>query len=326
MGLYGPFTAVAGTMQKCQLSGDADAIYVRNTSIYDLAISFRASQPVQVANFGGGDWYTIVPAGDRVGIRVPDGIYGGSGFPGWVWVVPMTSTGSMPVPGVIAGTSSFWIETYEDANYLPPDYASPQFQNLASQPRVVTMEPTGIQTFANVWDQTAGGGALDLFPPMWANNLIPPGFTQGAGQPTDFILAVYCDYLYLLAENAGSATRRCQLQFVTKTGGGAVVDTVVIAQGDVSNGTVTAGNVAIPWQMQRRRGKTIKPSASAVTGSFRLALIAGAALNSVSYDISADIDWWNQQLIPYVGGGEAGRVDMQTQYNPGTGLLTPQLY
>ncbi len=139
MGLYGPFTAVAGTMQQCSLDGDAQGIYIRNTSIYDLAIAFKSGQPVNVTSFGGGDWTTIIPAGDRAGIRIPTGIYGASGFPGYVWVLPINNTGSFALTGTSSSNAQFWIETYPDANYLPPDYASAQFINAASQQRVLSV-------------------------------------------------------------------------------------------------------------------------------------------------------------------------------------------
>lgn len=139
MGLYGPFTATVNTVQQCNISADAQGVYIVNTSRYDLAVAFQAGQPVNTTNFGGPPWYVVVPAGDRMGVQIPLAVYGASGFPGYVWVLPVDGTTSYATTGTTSNNDNFYLESFADVAQMPADYASAQFSNAASQQRVVTV-------------------------------------------------------------------------------------------------------------------------------------------------------------------------------------------
>lgn len=159
MGLYGPFTATAGTVQRCDVDSDAGGLYFLNTCRFDLMIAFGASQPPNSTSFGGPPYYATVPAGDRRGIRIPSGIYGGAGFPGYVWVLPIDNSGQLAITGTIGGAVQFSIETYADPIAMPPDYASAQFQSMASQQRVISI-PIQAGAFESSFAGTAANGVV----------------------------------------------------------------------------------------------------------------------------------------------------------------------
>lgn len=305
MGLYGPFQGVAGTVQKCSVEGDAQAIYVTNTSIYDLAVAFKSGPPVTVTSFGGGDWQAVIPSGDRAGIRIPD-IYAGSGFPGYVWVLPIDNTGSLALTGATSGNKQFWIATYADAALLPSDYASAQFQNLASQPRIVTMGvpgggyQTGKLTYAGTGLQAFTSHLLDL-------SIAP----RAAWSAT---LALYLNHFYIVMVSSGYFYVEASLQRLQydstptlQRQDDLVNFALVISPPSGQNGV----SVPFAFAPSSPLGVGFFPF-NANTAIITLGLNVTAFASSVGggsliYSWAADVDWQSNGSIPPIGQG-AGAV------------------
>jgi hypothetical protein len=298
MGLYGPFTAVAATIQKCEVAADADAIYVRNTSIYDLAISFKPGQPISRTSFGGDDWYTIVPSGDRVGIRVPDGIYGANGFPGWLWVLHIDNTGSLALSGVSSANTNYWIETYTDAAMLPGDYASPQFQNVASQPRVINV-PIGLTHFAQ---------SLQISGVAGTENIIGNA-NLSAAQLASLSCAIYLYHMLLSPVEATPANGIdivFRIRFKTGAGGtganvGSPFDFARISLTQGGGGIAPSAQFSPAWPYVAQFNGSVPNTALSVSA---ILLTAGASASiNYSYTVAWNLDPSN--IVPVADIGVA---------------------
>lgn len=158
MGVFGPYTAVAGTVQQCPVDPDAQAVYISNTTIYDLYIAASPIAPPASSAFGGWPWIRCIPQGDRAGLRLPLERYAGAGFPGYIWVLPLTAAllTNSAATGTISGNNQFSIEGYSSPDEMPTSYGSPQFQNSASQPRVVTVPYATAHWLAGSAGMTSG--------------------------------------------------------------------------------------------------------------------------------------------------------------------------
>lgn len=151
MGVYGPYTAVAGTVQQCAVDPDAQAVYISNTTIYDLYTAASPIAPPATSAFGGWPWIRRIPQGDRAGVQLPLERYAGAGFPGYLFVLPQPAVSGYVLTGQTPSSSLFTIEGYADPSAMPPDCASPQFQAASSQQRVIDVPiveyyPNGFRT------------------------------------------------------------------------------------------------------------------------------------------------------------------------------------
>lgn len=213
MGVYGPFTATVGTIQQCSLSTDAQGVYVRNTSRYDLALAFASSQPVNTTNFGGMPWAAVIPSGDRTGLRIPLGIYGANGFPGYVWILPLDQTTSLAITGTVSGNASFYIESYTDASLMPADYASPQYVNAASQERTISLPmPVGGDNGGG----SVGGGVFYATSLATSASAATPltAFNLTAAQLAANQVVFYLTHVSIGVEVAGFFIGELQIQYM----------------------------------------------------------------------------------------------------------------
>lgn len=306
MGVYGPYTAVAGAVQQCAVDQQADGLYFINKSVYDLYLAFTASQPPAVTSFGGGYWYYKVPTGDRRGVRVPQSVYAGAGFPGYVFVLPIDESGNLGLSGATSSNTLFNIETYEDASQMPPDYASAQFQNITTQNRMVSLPLGMLQWVTGQWTTS--------FTDLQTQSFAIPASLLAPAQPSINTYLYYA--LFSLADGTAAHVADTTLgaQYLHGGSGGTRLGSLFplarFVIGSPQGGAVAAIeiNPRNPILYQTKNGAT---PATADTIALYLHLSSGFVGLVFDYTIAASLDPLNGNAVAPIGMN-------QTQFAPTT--------
>lgn len=207
MTAFGPYTAVAGQLQTCQLGPlDSRSILIQNRSRFDLGISLANHVPPVVSQFGGGEWDSVVPAGDRAAIDIDELNYVRGAWMGQMYVLPIDTATNQALSGVFSQNPVFYART----SPLPAPgggYSASLGTDVTNQPRIIALPMGVLRYFTNrvSFSGTVSIGAFNLTA------------TQIAAKTAIFYL-----YQFLLSLDnvtTGSVNFTLGIQFFTGLGG-----------------------------------------------------------------------------------------------------------
>lgn len=144
MGAYGPFTAVAGTLQTCQLGPlDSKSLLVQNRSRFDLGISLANHVPPVVSQFAGGEWDVVCPAGDRIAVDIGEIEYVRGAWMGNAYILPIDPSPNQALSGVISANPVYYLRTSPLPASVSGYSGAGTGVDITNQPRVIAL-PIGM--------------------------------------------------------------------------------------------------------------------------------------------------------------------------------------